>query len=339
MGYVSAPPTALARQLEATVQWKYVTSISLQLHYKLQVYVQAIQPAYMMGNTLAQTVQFLRDPNLVRTFQEFCGVQEVLMENTLYAIPESETDSENDEIGPSNSREESKSSRKDQSYRSSGDNVRFRQGHSRESSGDVPQFKRGHSRESSGDGPQFKRGHSRESSNDSNIAQWLRRKTKYRHRIKSSPSASPTHSRTSSLDSEIDPTLLEPLQVEVIVESYPFLDLYFRLATECGHEPFYITFIPFIFWNIDGFLAYKAIVLWSISMYVGQACKQLFQWKRPANPPSFRLQQDPNLETEYGFPSTHATVSTVMPFYFFYGTYGRYEVIVVCVISWVYMSM
>ena len=232
------------------------------------------------------------------------------MENTLNAIPESETDSESDETGPSNSSEESL---KDPSYRPSGDNVRFRQGHSRESSGD---------------GPQFKRGHSRESSNDSNITEWLRRKTKHRHRIKSSPEASPSHSRTSSFDfdSEIHSAFLEPLQVEVIVESYPFLDLYFRLATECGYEPFYFIFIPFLFWNVDGFLAYNVIVLWSMSMYVGQACKQLFKWKRPANPPSFRLEQNPNLETEYGFPSTHATVATVMPFYILYGTYGRYEV-------------
>ncbi len=265
-----------------------------------------------MGNTFTNTIQYLRDPALVRKFQEQCGVQEVLMDNSLPPVPENETDTELDEDDPaSNSAEEvSKSSQSQKSK--------------------------------SGDSSLFKRGHIRQSSSD--IAEWLRRKTKLRHRIKSSSSPGHSrsssldighsrtssldigHSRTSSLDTEIDPTSVNPMQVEVIVESYPFLDIYFRLATECGYEPFYITLIPFLFWNVDGTLAYTAVVLWGMSMYVGQACKQLFAWKRPANPPAFRLEQNPSLETEYGFPSTHAVVSTVMPFYFLYGTYGRYEV-------------
>ncbi len=245
-----------------------------------------------MGNTFTNTIQYLRDPALVRKFQELCGVQEVLMETTLPPVPESETETEVDEDTTSNSAEE-----------------RSKSSQSRKFNNNITQFKPGHSRQSS-----------------SEIAEWLRQKTKSRRRIKSSTSPSPGHSRNSSLDTDIDPTSLDQMKAEVIVESYPFFDIYFRLATECGYEPFYITVIPFLFWNFDYSLAYNAVLLWGISMYVGQACKQLFKWKRPANPPSFRLEDNPNLETEYGFPSTHATVSTVMPFYFLFGTYIRYEV-------------
>ena len=243
-----------------------------------------------MGSTLSNTVQFLRDPELVRKFQEFCGVKQVLQDSTLPSIPESETDNEADEPDPSSSKD-TKPGQKE------------------------TQRRRGHSRESSGE-------HQSKLLVNGNGLDWLKR----RHRIKSSPTPSPSHSRTSSLDSEIDPAILEPVQIEVIVESYPLLDVYFRLATQCGYEPFYITVLPFLFWNVDGLVARNAVVLWGMSMYVGQACKQLFQWKRPPNPPALRLEDNPNLETEYGFPSTHAIVSTVLPSYLLYGTYGRYEV-------------
>ena len=241
-----------------------------------------------MGSTLSNTVQFLRDPMLVRKFQELCGVQQVLQDRNLPIIPESETDTEIDDTDPSNSKDAKPGQKETQ----------HRRGHSRESSGEY------------------------QSKLNGNSLEWLKR----RHRIKSSPTPSPSHSRTSSLDSEIDPAIFEPLQTEITVESYPLLDVYFRLATECGYEPFYITVLPFLFWNVDGMIARHASLLWGMSMYVGQACKQIFQWKRPANPPALRLEDNPNLETEYGFPSTHAIVSTVLPFYLLYGTYGRYEV-------------
>ena len=116
-----------------------------------------------------------------------------------------------------------------------------------------------------------------------------------------------------------------PEPEDIVVETIPMLDIFFRLATELGYEPFYITVIPFLIWNVDTFLTRHIIVLWIGSMYMGQACKALFRVKRPASPPVIRLEVNPTLETEYGFPSSHATVSTTIPFYFAYRAFLRYE--------------
>ena len=114
--------------------------------------------------------------------------------------------------------------------------------------------------------------------------------------------------------------------VEIVVETLPVLDVFFRLATELGHEPFYITFFPFLTWNVDTAMARHVVVIWCASMYLGQASKALFRWNRPSSPPALRLENNPNLETEYGFPSTHAIVSTTVPFYIAYYLFGHYMV-------------
>jgi len=113
---------------------------------------------------------------------------------------------------------------------------------------------------------------------------------------------------------------------KITVQTMAIIDFFFRFATELGYEPFYITVIPFFIWNIDSFVGRQAVLLWSISMYTGQALKPLIRWKRPASPPVIRLEHNPILEQEYGFPSTHSIVSTILPFYTLYLTQGRYEV-------------
>jgi len=40
----------------------------------------------------------------------------------------------------------------------------------------------------------------------------------------------------------------------------------FRLGSTLGHEIFYISFIPFIFWNVDPFIARKMVVVWVVTM-------------------------------------------------------------------------
>ena len=116
----------------------------------------------------------------------------------------------------------------------------------------------------------------------------------------------------------------EPPDIEC--ECISFIDVYFRIAKEFGYEPFYITFFPILFWNVDSYVARHAVFMWCASMYIGQATKALVRWKRPACPPAIRLEQNSNLETEYGFPSTHAIVSTTVPFYCLYMCYERYNV-------------
>jgi len=113
---------------------------------------------------------------------------------------------------------------------------------------------------------------------------------------------------------------------ELVVRTSILIDLYLRFASELGYEPFYITVIPFFVWNVDAYVGRLVVTLWCISMYVGQAIKSLVRWPRPPSPPVIRLEKNPILEMEYGFPSTHATVCTTLPFYTLYLTYNRYEV-------------
>lgn len=113
---------------------------------------------------------------------------------------------------------------------------------------------------------------------------------------------------------------------ELVVKTFFLIDLFFRFASELGYEPFYITVMPFFIWNVDAYVGRVVIMLWCFSMYAGQAIKPLVRWPRPASPPVIRLEQNPILEMEYGFPSTHATVCTTLPFFTLYLTYYRYEV-------------
>lgn len=113
---------------------------------------------------------------------------------------------------------------------------------------------------------------------------------------------------------------------EVTIETCSLIDLCFKLATTMGYEPFYITFLPYLVWNVDMLVARHLIVLWALSMYIGQAAKCLIKWKRPSAPPAIRLEDNPVLEQEYGFPSTHAIVCTTVPFYLLYLLPQRYEV-------------
>lgn len=248
-----------------------------------------------MGNTLEGAVAYLKDPFLVRRIQEYFGVTQITLE-------EESTGATGDQSPPDNNNDE-------------GVNPTS-------SGGDPPTKKKGHRRLSSRD--------SNSDPNGTAVAgsvysiEWLKSNIKVRKRLRSSPS--PVPSRTASPEPENTTT---PIPVEVIVESYPLLDIYFRLAAELGYEPFYITFLPAMLWNVDSLVARHVVITWCISMYVGQACKQLFKIRRPNSPPALRLEQNPDLETEYGFPSTHAIVSTIVPFYYLYSCFGRYVVYIV----------
>ena len=126
-----------------------------------------------------------------------------------------------------------------------------------------------------------------------------------------------------------------PSESYITVEIFPVLNIFFRLASEFGHEAFYISFFPFLVWNADTSLGRHLVMVWCCSMYVGQACKVLFKCKRPACPPAIRIGTNPILETEYGLPSTHATVATTVPFYIVYFLYHHYNVSLT-VLWWVY---
>ena len=98
----------------------------------------------------------------------------------------------------------------------------------------------------------------------------------------------------------------------------------FHFAANLGNEIFYITFFPFWFWNIDGYVGRRVCVFWCLFMYVGQATKDIVKWPRPASPPVVRLEK--RYALEYGMPSTHAMVGAGIPFTILYFTYERYIV-------------
>ncbi|OCT80972.1 hypothetical protein XELAEV_18027784mg [Xenopus laevis] len=106
------------------------------------------------------------------------------------------------------------------------------------------------------------------------------------------------------------------------VQNY-FLYYLFRFAAALGQEVFYITFLPFTYWNLDPFIGHRLVVVWAIVMYLGQASKDLLKWPRPSSPPVVKLET--RVDAEYGMPSTHAIAATAISFTFLLATMGRYQ--------------
>ncbi|CAG4966943.1 unnamed protein product [Colias eurytheme] len=95
----------------------------------------------------------------------------------------------------------------------------------------------------------------------------------------------------------------------------------FVLGTALGDEIFYATFIPFWFWNIDGAVGRRVVLVWTVVMYIGQGFKDIIRWPRPGYPVK-KLQQ--KWAIEYGMPSTHAMVGVSIPFSVLLYTIDRY---------------
>jgi len=91
------------------------------------------------------------------------------------------------------------------------------------------------------------------------------------------------------------------------------LNVWFLTSAAAGNELFYIVFLPFLFWCVDYALARRVVMLWWIVYFVGQSAKDMLRLPRPPCPPVAKLET--HYETEYGFPSTHAMIALVLPFY------------------------
>lgn len=96
----------------------------------------------------------------------------------------------------------------------------------------------------------------------------------------------------------------------------------FKFGTALGDELFYTAFIPFWFWNIDGAVGRRVIMVWTIVMYIGQGIKDVLRWPRPTSP-VIRLEKKWALE--YSMPSTHAMVAVSIPFSVILFTMNRYQ--------------
>lgn len=117
-----------------------------------------------------------------------------------------------------------------------------------------------------------------------------------------------------------------PELADIDVETYPVLDHYFKFITMVGYEPFFITALPYLNWNVDVLLARQLCFIFAVAIYVGSACKNIFKLVRPSSPPAIRLEVSQTLEQEYGFPSSHAIIGAVFSAYLLYACSTRYEV-------------
>jgi len=84
----------------------------------------------------------------------------------------------------------------------------------------------------------------------------------------------------------------------------PLLHALFLWGTASGHELFYITVMPFLYWLLDNVISRRGVVIWVTVYYVGQYLKDLLRLPRPPSPPVLRMSTF--YEAEYGMPSTHA---------------------------------
>ncbi|XP_051482338.1 sphingosine-1-phosphate phosphatase 2 isoform X1 [Apus apus] len=107
-----------------------------------------------------------------------------------------------------------------------------------------------------------------------------------------------------------------------IVKNYFYYYL-FKFSAALGEEVFYITFLPFMHWNIDHSVSRRMTIIWCIVMYIGQVSKDILKWPRPLSPPVIKLEM--RTVAEYGMPSTHAMAATAISFSFFSGTVNHYK--------------
>ncbi|KAM5229213.1 sphingosine-1-phosphate phosphatase 2 isoform 2-T2 [Ctenodactylus gundi] len=114
---------------------------------------------------------------------------------------------------------------------------------------------------------------------------------------------------------------------EVYVEKYVVKNYFyyylFRFSAALGQEVFYITFLPFTYWNIDPYLSRRLVMIWVLVMYIGQIAKDILKWPRPSSPPVVKLEK--RIITEFGMPSTHAMAATAISFTLLISTLDRYQ--------------
>ena len=93
----------------------------------------------------------------------------------------------------------------------------------------------------------------------------------------------------------------------------PVLHWLFKVFASFGDEVFYITFLPWLFWEVDMQVARRLLALWVSSMYSGQLLKELLRLPRPD--PARVTVLESHYTMEFGMPSTHAMTALAMPWY------------------------
>lgn len=98
----------------------------------------------------------------------------------------------------------------------------------------------------------------------------------------------------------------------------------FKFSSFFGDEAFYLTFLPFILWNVDSYLMRSTVIVWGVSMYIGQVMKDILQWPRPTSHIVIRM--DIDFAQEFSMPSTHAVAASSIPLMIGFAVVNRYQV-------------
>ena len=96
-----------------------------------------------------------------------------------------------------------------------------------------------------------------------------------------------------------DPGLLIAIQSV----STPFLDSFFSVVTNLGHEYAYIALLLFVYWCVDRRIAHRTALLFLFSMWLNGFVKEAFAMPRPSEAQGVRILAP---EHSFGFPSGHA---------------------------------
>ncbi|XP_022096115.1 sphingosine-1-phosphate phosphatase 2-like [Acanthaster planci] len=97
----------------------------------------------------------------------------------------------------------------------------------------------------------------------------------------------------------------------------------FSFGALLGDDTFYYFIFCFSVANLSWWVTRRLLMVWGFCMFIGQACKEILRWPRPREPPVVQLESRYN--KEYGMPSTHAVVGTLMPFTLLISTWNHYE--------------
>jgi len=85
----------------------------------------------------------------------------------------------------------------------------------------------------------------------------------------------------------------------------------FSFLSYLGNEIFYILFLPILTWNFCDKIIYLTCASWGLSMYLGQASKEIFKIPRPFSPPVLKLEKQ--YAEEFGFPSIEVEKMAKLP--------------------------
>ncbi|ODV88705.1 hypothetical protein CANCADRAFT_16630, partial [Tortispora caseinolytica NRRL Y-17796] len=88
-----------------------------------------------------------------------------------------------------------------------------------------------------------------------------------------------------------------------------YLDWFFSMLANFGTHTFYLLFLPILFWFGRDIEARGLVYVLGFGVYATGFAKDYLALPRPMSPPLHRLSMSPDVNLEYGCPSTHSANS------------------------------